>query len=392
MNPSEIFYTMYEMIEHGYDLPVEKLSSFKGFDLGSKSLTVYTNPQGLISLFDIGICAFIGKVDYEIDYEGSRIIFKSFPYALRGIVFDNQVSAILEKNNYTFNTFKVDPNGVSIHDEEGFALELKVSGFYSRDLNAIKADIESNFFKQLYSNYYNFAHEIDIEIENKIETGMTLKSRSVRETLIRCIENFKDITALRYQMEIDELEDKIKVLRIYEKATREYMAVEIQRLLREPDYVRTRDLKVYADKYHESNPDVYPEFTMDEIVNYIWVRDDSNRVLANLNQLGHENYRSRIEYELKNIEMLKGKLNPKGIIEEAKATYLYLSQVAEYKRKSPVKFINGGLSLDAKEKMIDYTSIFEKGKIDSKIHFYSGNTIVKTSGKTYLHSIHQHTH
>lgn len=380
MNPAEIFYTMYELLERGYDLPVEKLSAFRGFDLGNRNVTVYMKPEALYSLFDIGICSFASKIDYDLDYGNSKIIIKSFPYDIYGKVYYNQVESLLVKNNYVFNTFRVDPTGVSIHGDENFAIEIKIQNFFTRDENMIRADIEANFFKNLYSTHYHFAHEVDVEVENKNEVGFSLKSRSVRDTLVRCIENFKEVTAHKYQVQIDELEEKIKVLRIYEKATRPYIAQKIRELLLENDSVRVNELKRFTDEFHQQNPDEYPEFTTEEISNYIWV-SKGNDVIANLNRRGHDYYRSQIESELRAIDGLKEKMNAKSIIEEAKQTYLKLSQLNEFKRKSPVKFLNGSISLDAKEKLLDYVSIFEKGKINSKIHYYGGSTVLKTSGE-----------
>ena len=378
MNPAEVFYTMYEMIEHGYDIPIEQLTAFRGFDLGSPHITVYTKPEALYSLFNIGICSFTSRVSYEIDYNTNTLIIKSFPYKLKGVTYDAQVEAILKRNDYRFSSFTANPTGVSIHSSKNEALKMSGLIFHTRDESAIRKDIEAHFFKQLFQNHYHFAHEVDIEIENKIESRYTLKSKSVRETLITCIENFKEITSIKYQGQIDEIEEQIKVLRIYEKSTRDYIADHIHRLQRVPG--RESELKRTLDQLRAEDPEKYPEFTLEEISEYIYVRNGNN-ILANLDIRGSQYYKDKISSELKRIEALKEKLKPENIIKEAKDTYLRLSKNPNFQRKSPVVFINSQVSLDAREKLIDYVSTFQKGKVQTKTHYYGGSTILRTSGE-----------
>ena len=378
LNPAEVFYTMYEMLEKGYEIPVEELSAFRGFDFGSPNLQIFMKPEALYSLFNIGICAFTGKISYEVDFNTNTIIFKSFPYGTKGVTFDRQMEAILKKNDYRFDTFDVDRHSVSSHTGKDLAFRMGNIVFKTRDERAVYADIEASFFKQLHTNYYHFAHEVDIKVENKIETEHSLTSRGVRETLIRCIENFKEITAIKYQQEIDELEERIKELKIYEKSTRDYIAEHIHRLQRVPG--RESELKQVLDRLHVEDPEKYPLFTMEEIANYIYVRKGNN-ILPNLDRYGSEHYLAQIKDVYWQIDRLKNKLQPENIVNEAKETYLDLSKNPEFQRISPVYFINSAMSFDAREKIIDYVGTFQKGKVQTKIHYYGGSTILKTSGE-----------
>lgn len=378
MNPGEIFYTMYEMLDKGYDIPVEELTAFKGFDLGNPHISVYMKPEALYSLFNIGICSFKSRIAYDIDYSTNTLIMRAFPYKMRGVTFDKQIEDVLKKNDYRFSSFTVDSSGISTHIGKNEALKMRGLVFHTRDEHLIRKDIESHFYRQLFKDQYHFAHEVEIGIDNKVETTYSLKSKSVRETLITCIENFKEITSIKYQRQIDDIEEQIKVLRIYEKSTRDYIADHIHRLQRVPG--REGELKRLLDSLRAEDPEKYPEFTMEEISSYIYVRNGNN-ILANLDVRGSEYYKHQIEGELRKIEHLKEKLKPQNIANEAKETYLRLSKNEQFKRKSPIYFVNSAMPIEAKEKMVDYVSTFQKGKVQTKTHYYGGRSILRTSGE-----------
>ena len=381
MNPSELFYTMYELIEYGYDIPVEKLSNFNGFDLGSPYLIQYMKPEALYSLFNIGICSFTCKVDYDIDIEGGKIIFKSFPFKLRGNTYRNQIDSVVKRKNGVFDTFRVSEKNIFSHITTGKAIEMTNVLFHTWDLEEIKRDIEINFHKQIYINYYHFAHEVEIIIEDELEQDYKMDSKSVRETLITCIENFKEITKSKYLGEAEKIRSKVQELIIYEKVTRPYVGVEVQKLLRESDYVRSKELKRVLDEYHKSDPEKYPLITQEEIDDYIWYKDGGNLVLAHMNDEGYLNYRKQIENELKAIAELERKALEENIIKEAKELFYQLSQEEEFRRKSPVRYINSTIDIGTRERIADFVSIYEDSNILSKIHYYGENGVVKTDGK-----------
>ena len=372
MNPAELFYTMYQMIDN-YDIPVEELHAFKGFDLGNRNLTVIMKPEALVSLFDIGVCSFSTKINYDIDFDNETIVFRSFPYGITGNVFIAQIDRIVNRKKGDFGAFRVNSKDISAHYTNDVAVMFKNVRFLTHDINEVKIALESNFFKQIYANLYHFSHDVSVDIddEKKLETGYELRSRSVREVLIECIENYKTIMASRYDGEIQEIEEKIKHYRVFEKVTRPYLAKHIQELLLDP--LRVHKLKQYADMYHQQDPEQYPEITLEEIENYVWVRN-SNNVLANLDKQGYQHYARLIADSLKEIDRLK-KMK-ENIVNEAKNLFLELSQVPEFQRKSPVKFINNTLGID-KERLLDFVSIFKNSDIKRKYHYYG------LSGVTY---------
>lgn len=380
MNPSELFYTMYEMLEYGEDIPVEKLTAFRGFDLGSPNLTVYMKPVALKTLFDIGISKFTAKIKYEFSIQHKSIVFKSFPYKMSGVVLEQRLSNLIKRKKGDFDAFQVYAEGISIHPLEDKALAISGVRFKTLDESRITKAIEILMYELIYFEYSHFAHEVDVVIENKIEQRYKLESRSVRETLIQCIQNYKDITKVKYQEEIDEIEDRIKENRIYEKVTRPYLAPHIQALLLSNDYDRNHELKAIADEYHKKDPNEYPEITIEEIKDYIWKRK-GNDIVANLNKSGHEMYKNLIEGDLRLIEELKRKLDPENIIKEAKDLYLKLAKDKRYARKSPVKFVNNALDLTTKERLIDYVNLQDLGYIKTKVQVYGGQGILSTRGE-----------
>ena len=380
MNPSELFYTMYEMMEYGCDIPVERLTKFKGFDLGDANLSIHMKPEALHSLFNIGICAFSTRIDFDVSFQGRSIVFKAFPYKLTGKTFTRQVENIIKRNKGQFQTFEVKPENISSHIIKGKSVALNNVQFKSWDEDLVRREVETVFFKQVFANYHHFAHDVNIEIEDELEKVYELDSKSVRETLIQCIENYKEITRTKYLGEIEKIRSKIKELMIYEKVTRPYVAKLVQELMLEDNYTRSKELKRQLDEYHNSDPEQYPLITQEEVDDYIWV-NYGNDVLANLNARGHTDYERLIKDEMDRIAYLENQAREENIIEEAKSLFYNLSQNPDYQRISPVYFINSTLDVSTRERVADFVNIYQHSDIRGKVHYYGPNGILKTSGK-----------
>lgn len=383
LNPSEIFYTMYQMIDKGYDIPVSELEDFKGFDLGDKLNTIYMKPESLASLFDIGIASFVERVHVDVDISLGKVYFKSFHSRYLGETFVRNVQRAIERNDYSIGNVRFDEKTSPVSSvSENVFLEYSNVRFFSIDREQVIRELENSLYPQLLVQYHHYAHRCETIIEDNIEKDIEITSRSVREVLIDCIKNFKVIKKNQYKSEIDELEEELAENIIREKVTRPYLREKIQSLLLSPNDVRVRELKKFVDEKHAEDPDKYPDISEQEIVEYVWI-GTGNNVLANLNTEGHMKYLSLIKSQLHRIDLLKEKMKDENIKEEIKEEYLKLSKLDDFKRKSPVLFVNDSLDIRRRELLVEAKDLVVKSELElpTKIHYYPNVPLSKTIGE-----------
>lgn len=382
MCASELFATMAQMIEYGYDIPVEELKHFKGFDFGDPNRYLIMKPEGLASLFNIGVSTVIEKIPYEIDLHNKTINFKALHQGWYGDTLEKGFKRRIMEHDGQFLTMNINYQNVSnsIHDNH----RLSIAGiqFKTDNLKLIVDEFEDKFEDLIYFNYNHFAHNVDVQIEDKFEKGYKLNSRSVREILTECIENFYLNRKDKYLGEARKLEEEIAEYLIMEKVTRPYMATKIRDLLLEPQSIRVSELKKYADEKTAENSIKHPEITIQEITDYVWRdRDQANFILANLNTQGHEYYRSLIEAHQKEIDKLRKKASKDALKEEARIRFVNLSKEDSLQRKSPIWFLNSGINVRDREQVANFISSVKEGDLPNKIQVFPGTTVVKTQGE-----------
>lgn len=383
LNPSEVFYTMYQLLEEGYDIPVSQLRHFRGFDLGNKLNTIYMKPESLASLFDIGISTFVERVSVTIDIENGRVLFHSHPSKYYGETFVNNVQKQVKRSNYVIGHIYFDPERPPISEvSSGILLEYSNVRFATDDIQQLQLEIEAALSNELFVEYHHYAQQSEVGIVDNIEVDLKIVSKSVRESMIDAIENFREIKRLQYQSEIDKIEEELKENIIKEKVTRPYLSRKIQSLLLEPNDVRIYGLKEFVDEKHKEDPDLYPDITVAEIRDYVWV-SNSNDILANLNNSGHERYKALIERQLKEIERLKEKLKEENITEEIKQVYYSLSTIKDFYRKSPVEFLNDSLDIESRELLLEATDLLgqAQGVLPHKVHYFPNYPLSTTLGE-----------
>lgn len=383
LNPSEVFYTMYQLIEEGYDIPVSELKHFKGFDLGNKLNTIYMKPEALVSLFDIGIASFVERVHLDVDMSQGKVIFKSFHSRFLGDVFVKRLQAIIKNNDYRLGPVFFDKDIAPVPSvSEDIFLEYSGVRFYSSNEEEVKRELELILSQNLIISYHHYSHRSEVEIKDFIEKDIKLTSKSVREILIECINNFKEIKITQYTTEIEKLEELLADNLIKEKVTRPYLREKIQSLLLQPNDVRINELKIFADMKHGEDPDKYPELTEDVIRDYVWV-SQGNDVLPNLNNEGHNKFVSLIENQLHQINQLKEKLKDENIEEEIKKSYLTLSKIEDFQRKSPVEFLNDSLDITRRQLLLEASDLIGNSSqfLPTKVHYYENSPLTKTLGE-----------